>query len=183
MTRAPLYCAFWCEENLWHLCEHEAVVGRERYVLIISNLDQQIAMWSQRSAARAGQPIGWDYHVALLVRGDASSQVWDLDSTLGAPAPATTWLARSFLELPPAARAFAPMFRVVPTDDYRRQFSSDRSHMRDKAGGYHHPVPSWPAIVQGPNNLDRFIDMNDRFVGEIMDLAELREWLLPVQAP
>lgn len=178
MTDAPLYCAFWCEENIWHLCEHSAVVGHERYVLIISNANQQIAMWAQRAAQYAGLPIGWDYHVALLVRAGASWEVWDLDSTLGAPIPAAIWLDQSFLDLPSTAQAFAPMFRVVPAAEYRRQFSSDRSHMRDKAGRYYHPPPSWPAIGNGPNNLGRFIDVLDgEFLGEIMDLATLRAWL------
>lgn len=173
----PLYCPFWCEENIWHLCEHEAVVGRERWVLVVSNAIRGIAMWAQRAAAQPGLPIAWDYHVVLLVRDGAKSEIWDLDSALGAPVSATAWLEQSFLELPAAARVLAPVFRVVRAEDYRRQFGSDRSHMLDEQGCLRQPPPSWARIGEGVGNLDRFVDMDDGFMGEVMDLAELREWL------
>jgi protein N-terminal glutamine amidohydrolase len=72
--------------------------------------------------------------------------------------------------------ALAPVFRVVAADRYRREFASDRSHMREDDGSYRQPPPSWPAIG-GVGNLARFVDMDDRFVGEVMDLTELRAWL------
>jgi hypothetical protein len=172
-----LYCPFWCEENVWHLCEHEAVVERERWVLFVSNSMRRIAMWAQHAAQHPDWPMGWDYHVVLLVRDGASWAIWDLDSALGLPVAATTWLERSFRELPAGARTLAPVFRVVAAGDYRRMFSSDRSHMLDEQGGYQQAPPSWPVIGEGPDNLGRFVDMDDRFVGEIMDLAGLRAWL------
>jgi hypothetical protein len=171
------YCPFWCEENIWHLCEHEAVLGRERWVVIVSNAARGVAMWAQRAATRPGWPTGWDYHVVLLVRADAEWEIWDLDSALGAPVPATTWLEQSFRPLPAAARALAPMFRVVAADEYRQQFCSDRSHMLDERGRFQQPAPTWPMIGEGPSNLARFVDMDDRICGEIMDLAQFREWL------
>ncbi|MFV8751857.1 hypothetical protein ACNOYE_15030 [Nannocystaceae bacterium ST9] len=168
-----LHCPFWCEENVWHLCEHELVAGRERHVLIVSNEIRRVAMWAQRAARHPMVPIGWDYHVALLVRGDRGWEIWDLDSTLGLPVPATAWLDCSFLA---PDSALAPVFRVVAADRYRREFASDRSHMLEDDGSYRQPPPSWPAIGRA-SNLARFVDMDDRFVGEIMDLAELRAWL------
>jgi hypothetical protein len=177
MIEPPRYCPFWCEENIWHLCEHEAVLGRERFVLIVSNAIRGIAMWAQRAAEHPGLPVGWDYHVVLLVRDGANAEIWDLDSALGIPVAATTWLDRSFLELPPAAQTLAPVFRVIPAQDYRRQFSSDRSHMLDERGDPRQPAPPWPVIGEGPSNLERFVDMDDRFLGEVMNLPELRTWL------
>jgi hypothetical protein len=176
MTPLP-YCQFWCEENVWHLCEHEAVRERERWVVIVSNAIRQVAMWAQKAATRPGWPLAWDYHVALLVRGKTGWEIWDLDSALGHPVAATTWLEQSFRELPPAARALAPMFRLVAAQDYRREFSSDRSHMLDSRGGYQQAVPNWPRIGQGTNNLRRFVDIDDRFLGEVMNLTQLSAWL------
>ncbi len=178
------HCPFWCEENVWQLCglAQPYVIGRERHVLVVSNHLRRVAMWAQRAAAHPWQPVGWDYHVALLVREPEHRtwQIWDLDSTLGVPALATTWLDCSFPELTPAAAALAPIFRVVAASDYREHFSSDRSHMLDDQGHYQQPPPSWPAIVPaegGPTSLARFIDMDDRWLGEVLDLAALRSWL------
>jgi len=177
-SEAIAHCPFWCEENIWHLCGHSALAGAElRQVLIVSNLQGRFAMWAQRAAPHPSLPLAWDYHVVALARAARQWQIWDLDSTLGAPTPANHWLDSSFLPLRPSAQAWAPSFRVVSAADYRREFSSDRSHMLDEAGEYREPPPAWPAILRGPANLRRFLDFGDAFLGEILSLAELRAWL------
>ncbi len=186
----PAYCQFFCEENVWHLCEHPRVTGRERFVLFISNRQRRVAMWAQRAAGAPDQPLAWDYHVVLLVRGlpevadpHPTWAIWDLDSTLVTPAAAEQWLAASFAGLARLPPYFAPRFRLVSAADYRRHFRSDRSHMRRHDGQFKQPPPSWPPIlgtpVAGePNNLERFSSTEDEtFLGECMDLPTLRAWL------
>lgn len=178
MTRDELpYAAFWCEENVWQLCGHEAFAGLERYAVIVSSRCGRVATWMQRAAPRPEWPVLWDYHVVLLVRAASAWVIWDLDSTLGCPVAAEGWLACSFLPLRPEHLEFAPVFRVVAADEYRSTFSSDRSHMRDESGALQVPPPAWPAIVQGPSNLARWIDIRDPFVGRVMDLEQLQTWL------
>lgn len=171
------YAAFWCEENVWQLCVHPRVKGRERWVLIVSSRSGRVATWMQRAAERPEWPVLWDYHVVLLVRDEAGWEVWDLDTTLDLPVAAARWLARSFPPLRREHQAFAPIFRVMRADTYRATLSSDRSHMRDESGALRAAPPTWPAIVQGEPNLLRMIDMRDDWLGQVMTIEQLRTWL------
>ena len=164
------YCPYFCEENVWHLCQDDAVRDdaplvvvplEERRVVFVSNDTKQVRMRHQR--AGQGGVVIWDYHVVLLARG----RVWDLDCTLGMPLDVDRWLTDSFVDAddaPGAAR-----FRVVDAADFVRTFASDRSHMVESG----HPFPSWPPIGEGMT-LMRFVDFTDAFVGEIVDAATLR---------
>lgn len=53
------------------------------------------------------------------------------------------------------------MFRVVPIDSFLSNFSSDRSHMKDKNGKYRVPPPSYAPILgaagQHDNNLQEYL--------------------------
>ena len=89
------YCPRYCEENVWHLCQEPRFQGLEQDVLIISNALRACAFWEQRAAPRPGVPMFWDYHVVLVMR-DGASFVWDLDTTLGFPVSARTYLDRTF---------------------------------------------------------------------------------------
>jgi protein N-terminal glutamine amidohydrolase len=138
------YQAFWCEENIWHLADHPAPGPGERRVLVITGAEAEVACWNQR-AGRPGQPIAWDYHVVLAVRGDVW-QVWDLDNRLGAPLPAADWLRGTF-PCPERVRTeFQPRVAMFAAEDWRRGFGSDRAHMRHVDGGWQQPPPSWPMI-------------------------------------
>jgi protein N-terminal glutamine amidohydrolase len=185
---SPAYAAFFCEENIWHLCAHPHAATAERRVLFISNAERRVVMWGQRVATDPERPILWDYHVVLLLRWGAGAwQVWDLDARGSPLRPAREWLRDSFggSELLPAN--FAPCFRMVEGDEYRRHLRSDRSHMRLADGTPLQPPPPWPEIVGEPpacapvddgSNLERFIDTEDPgFLGELFDLAGLRRWL------
>lgn len=159
------YTPYFCEENIWHLCADPGVPVpvEERRVIVISGPRGRVAMRKQR--AGGGRPVLWDYHVVLEARGS----VWDLDTTLGLPVALGDWARSSFL--PPDPR-FPPRFRVVDAAVYRETFASDRSHMIGPGGAPLRPFPTWPPIGRGMT-LPRFIDMDDPFVGSVVDLDSL----------
>lgn len=167
----PAYCPFYCEENLWHLAADARVGEGRRRVLLISNPERKVALWRQRAGEAAHEGlVVWDYHVVLV----AGRDVWDLDTTLGAPVPAPTYLPETFRGAP---ERFAPLFRVMDADVYRDAFASDRRHMRTPEGEFHKPPPPWPAIGQG-HTLDGLLDFERSEPGEIVDLPGLVERLL-----
>jgi hypothetical protein len=197
VARGPLYCAYYCEENIWHLCADPRVDADERRVLFICNRAHKVAMWGQRIAEHPDLPIAWDYHVILLARASTRGpqwQAWDLDARAPCPQPASTWLDHSFKGIALLPPELEPNFRLVEADVYRRRFRSDRRHMRKPDGTSIQPPPSWPIILGEPfreplrepddgSNLARFLDIDDReFVGERFDLPGLRRWLRQSEA-
>lgn len=162
------YCAYFCEENIWHLCTDErvGVPLEERRVVFISNPRGRVAMRKQRAGESRAGLVLWDYHVVLLARG----KVWDLDSTLGYPVPLDQWVEDSFF---PLVRGYEPRFRVIDAPTYLANFSSDRSHMMGSDGAPLKPLPPWPRIGEGMT-LPRFIDLESPFVGEVLDLDAFR---------
>ncbi len=160
------YWPYFCEENIWHLCADRSVPVpvEERRVLFIAGVRGRFAMRRQRAGGDG--PILWDYHVVLRGR----DRIWDLDTTLGLPAPFDDWVRASFL---PLYRDFIPRFRVVDAAVYLDRFASDRSHMVGPDGLPLKPHPPWPPIGAGMT-LPRFIDMDHPFVGEVLDLDAFR---------
>jgi len=174
LSRTPFYC----EENVWHLCQHPLLQGRPKKAVFISNPLKVCPMWSQR--AGRGRPIVWDYHVIVLA--EAPFEVWDVDTTLGLPLPAAEYLAKSFHENVP--KPYQPRFRLVPAEVYVDVFCSDRAHMRKRDGSFTRPAPVWPTITpkgQTPN-LMRFVDMEQTFLGEVVDLPELKRRMTEKQS-
>jgi len=166
------YCPYYCEENIWHLCGNPLLGDGGRIVLLVSNPNRQVAIWAQRSAATSTAAVLWDYHVIAAAQTADTWNIWDLDTRLGLPLPAEVYLQQSFPPVPPR---FAPRFRLLTCADYRRLLASDRRHMRGADGHYLQPPPQWPPIGQG-HNLDRCIDMNDNFGGELLNLEGLRAY-------
>ena len=178
----PRYQAFYCEENVWHLCREPELAARERRVAFVSSPSGACALFAQRAAPEPGGPVLWAYHVVLFVRGlapGAGWEAWDLDTTLGFPVPVEPWMDATF----PADRAvppsFRPRFRLVTPGELEQRFSSDRSHMRDDDGSWRAPPPPWPPIVVpgSPSTLMDFVDTTAPFVGEVTDLEGLRRRL------
>ena len=156
------YQPYYCEENAYHLCtdpQRPELQGRSPAAVFIRGLGDHCVMW-QQGAVAPGEPVFWDYHVVVLAQGPW--QIWDLDTRLGCPVPATTYLRRSFrpeLTLPPE---LTPRFRLVDAAELARTFASDRSHMRDPDGRFSQPPPPWPAIGAGkPSTLARFLELAD----------------------
>jgi hypothetical protein len=161
MSKPYRYCAYYCEENVWHLCQ-EPDLPSPRRVIFISNAERQVAMRHQR--AGLGGLVFWDYHVVVAAGG---AGVYDLDTTLGFPVDAGRYLDESFV-----ADYEPPRFRVIDVEEFVRVFASDRSHM----AGQSTPAPSWPPIGRGMN-LMRFVDMEDPIAGSVVDLHGLRRVL------
>jgi protein N-terminal glutamine amidohydrolase len=136
------YHPYFCEENAWWLCAEPALGAGPHRVLFVLGRAGFCPVAAQR-AAPPGQLCWWDYHVVVL---DGSGRIWDLDTRLGLPVPALTWLDGSFPLLVRLPADVQPLFRVIPAADYRASFASDRSHMRSPTGGWLHPPPPWPPI-------------------------------------
>ncbi|MEP7127114.1 MAG: hypothetical protein ABJE95_39640 [Byssovorax sp.] len=168
-----LYQPFYCEENAYHLCRDPRFAGRDPSAVFVTGTAGECVMWHQRAARRPGAPMTWDYHVFVLARDPW--EIWDLDTVLGCPVPAASYVRQSFrpeIELP---WEHAPEFRIVGADELSATFASDRSHMQRPDGRYLKPPPPWPPI--GPpgvqSNLGRFLTMSDPVAGEVMDLSTL----------
>ena len=173
-TRGPafLYWPFYCEENIWHLCDHSAVRDQDPQVLLVSNESRSVALWNQRLSPGPGLPVLWDYHVVLSCRSPGGWEIWDLDSDLPCPCPADLYLRRTFPALAVPNPDIEPLFRRVPAARYRDSLATDRRHMRDASGEYSQPPPPWDPIGVG-SNLLRFLDMRNELHGEVLDLRSL----------
>lgn len=181
MTTAALdplthYWPRYCEENVWFLCDAllEAGGADEALVLVVTNAAHRVAMFRQRAARRPDGLIVWDYHVVLAVRDDLHWQIVDADTTLPRPCAAAEYLDTSFPPLIDAAAHLRPMFRVTDAAAYHAALGSDRRHMRDPLGDWLSAPPPWPEIGDG-HNLDRFLDVEDPFIGDVLDLEGLRD--------
>lgn len=170
----PVYQAFYCEENIWKLAQ-EPVFQSPSMVCFLSNLQKSCAVWYQKASASPEEPIFWDYHVIFVSSTPEGWEIWDLDSTLGFPQKATTYLEKTFWGSPYLPRDFQPLFRLIPTEVFLATFASDRSHMLRSDGSYTQPPPPWdaPCLPGQEPNLLRFVDLRDPFVGEILDLPEI----------
>ncbi len=171
------YTPYYCEENAWHLCQRPELAPLDPHVVFVSNARRCVPMWAQR-AAPEGEPVLWDYHVVVVTRAP-TPQVWDLDSRLGLPVPATRWLSGTFAHLDEVRASFHPRCRVVAAAELVATFSTDRSHMRGPDGGWLQPPPPWPAPYapsRGMNLFD-FVDPGATGAGQVLDLPGLSAWL------
>jgi hypothetical protein len=173
------YAARYCEENVWKLIDSGLATCRcasgTASALFISNVEQGVPLWHQRSAAQPGEPVLWDYHVVALIEGP-QPQIWDLDSDLPFPCPALEYLAETFPYAGALPPELEPCFRRVEGPAFRAAFASDRSHMRGEDGAWLAPPPPWPAIrTPGATmNLMEFVEMGEGGPGQIFTLGQLR---------
>ena len=173
------YCAYYCEENVWQLCQEDELLQQQVCVVFVSNPQKSCALWNQRAAHSEDSAVVWDYHVLLLAFSEQTSgngwKVWDLDTTLSFPCDARTYLQWTFAVGYSIPEEYRPLFRVMTREEYLLSFSSDRSHMRDDKGGWMKPPPPWPAPFQESKgmNLHRFFEMEQGFVGDVLNLDEM----------
>lgn len=169
------YAPYYCEENIWQLCQEEVFRPFEKRAVLISNPTRTCALWNQRAAPLPEQPVIWDYHVILLFKSATDGwQVFDLDTTLPAPISVDLYLSNTFGN-EPLSEEFQSLFRVIDADEFVDKFSSDRSHMLTADGQWQVPPPPWPAIVRNnKSNLMELIDMRKSSIGTAMNLVEFR---------
>lgn len=158
-----LYQPCYCEENIWHLCQNEQF--KNSYVIFVASKGALFPMLNQRAASYSAMPIFWDYHVILLVPGD-KNQILDFDTSLPFCIGFDTYLSQSFIDNDLLTMEETPFFRVLPSAEFIRLFSSDRSHMKT-ATGWRAKPPNWPPIGNIESNLSKFIDMTNSSIGEI----------------
>lgn len=164
-----LYQPYFCEENIWQLCQHEQF--KESHVIFIASKGYDFPMLSQRVMTHPLKPIFWDYHVVLLAR-DEKNQILDFDTTLAFSSDIDIYFSRSFVDNNLLAASERPWFRVVPAVEYTAMFCSDRRHMKT-ASGWQAPPPSWPPIGKGAHNLSSFTDMNESSIGEVLSFEAM----------
>jgi hypothetical protein len=169
------YAAFYCEENIQRLLALPWFARREAWALILSNDGRSVALRSQRAGIGPESSIVWDYHVVALASGKAEPGpdrwlVFDFDTWLGFPVPATSWLEGTLRVTDPPS--LMPLFRLLSAPAYVAQLASDRSHMIRSDGSWSAPPPPWPAPGAGrANNLMEWIDMSRPRPGSVLDLA------------
>lgn len=167
------YQPYYCEENIWHLCQSPRPGRGRRWVVFISNTSRRCLLLDQRAGGERGEVL-WDYHVVLLVEPTPGRcVVWDLDSRGGAPQPLTRWLSATFGHVGSTPVVYDPMFRVIAATRFVESFASDRRHMRDEAG-WRAPPPPWAPIGAGFTLWEHVSMAPSSAPGEIVDLAALQ---------
>ena len=138
------YTTFFCEENIWYLCQNDEFSNSQKFVLFISNNVKKCPFWYQK-AGQTHQPIWWDYHVILAVKLDFW-YIYDLDTTLAFPLELHIYLSKTFQQNSNLSSQYFPQFKIIDSDEYRNDFHSDRKHMRDSNGNWLASPPAWPLI-------------------------------------
>ncbi|CAA0812755.1 Protein N-terminal glutamine amidohydrolase [Striga hermonthica] len=163
---------YYCEENVYLLCKklvEDGVVrsdASDLYVLFISNEKKQIPLWHQKASHRADGVILWDYHVICVQRRKESNVphlVWDLDSSLPFPSPLATYVAETVRPSFQLFSEYQRVFRILHGPIFLKMFASDRRHMKDSAGNWIHPPPSYDVIVAEDgtaHNLNEYMEMS-----------------------
>ncbi|MDN3690081.1 hypothetical protein [Cyclobacterium jeungdonense] len=175
------YTKNYCEENIWHLCQHPDLKSLKKKVLIISNETRNCSFWHQKSMLET-DPVCWDYHVVLLVFDQGMWSIYDLDSSLELPVPLDSYLNLTFGPANENSEN-APYFKSFSSAFFTNAFSSDRSHMKDEAGNWIFSPPSWPKIEQ-EHSLGLFMkeitDFSLSSPQKIISMEELKTTFLPV---
>jgi hypothetical protein len=163
-----LYQPFYCEENIWQLCQQDAFHGS--HAIFISARGDTFPMLCQQASFEPAVPLLWDYHVVLLTA--APHRIVDFDTTLPFCSDIGTYFRRSFIDEQQLPPEHIPYFRIVPAAVFAEQFRSDRSHMKT-ATGWHAEPPPWPQIGAGGSNLLQIIDPDSTVMGEVLRYAQV----------
>jgi hypothetical protein len=171
-------CPFYCEENVWRLLGRPEFEGLSAWAVIASNRNRRVLAEGQLAGRGRERRVLWDYHVFALVDDGNGLLALDLDSDLGFPLPARLYVEGSF----PAAAPpdFAPFFRLVGREEWLRELSSDRSHMRVPDGTWTAPPPSWDppdAGGRGGSNLMAWVGLEAPEPGILVDRAGLLSFI------
>lgn len=166
------YTPFYCEENIWQLAQEHCFRGQQTMVVMVSGKGSHRRLWLQNQSRNPQTPVLWDYHVILLSFDDGW-WVWDLDTVLGLPVHAATYFPATFLPPGVDAKNCDVILRLIKAEDYVRDFSSDRSHMKKPNGQWQAPPPEWPTIVNGGrSNLLDWLDIERDSPGQVLTLVD-----------
>lgn len=135
------YTALFCEENIWLLAKSlhtEGLPLESMQVLFLSNPAKQIVLFDQKSVP-LGKAVVWDYHVILWAKTTKKSLIFDFDSRLPFPCPASQYVHSSFPNPQTLPEKFHFYIRQIPAANYLQQFYSDRKHMQNQI-----PVDQFP---------------------------------------
>lgn len=169
------YTANYCEENIWHLAGEPGLLDGPRYVVLLTSPAKSTPVFQQKAAPGENDPCFWDYHVIMVVKASSGSVVYDFDTKLPFPCPFDRYVRESFLPGRKLPFNYQPRFRIVTADEYKRGFSSDRSHMKRADGSWRSPPPEWPLIQASPASvpLKKALDLRSPSPGELVDLDGL----------
>ena len=169
------YTPYYCEENVWYLCQEPLFAGLPRKVVFILDPEKgAVPFWGQRGASSPDVPVYWDYHVVLFC-SQTSWAVWDLDTLIGFPVGVQEYLEKTFPDSETWPICSQPVFRVIDGEEFIATFSSARSHMRSPSGEWLAPPPPWSPLLKGSIiTFDRFIELNSDWVGELLTLDEMQ---------
>ena len=159
---------FYCEENIWQLCQHPDYLNGE--VVFISSLGDYFPMLCQQGSGSPSTPIFWDYHVVLLRNG----YIHDFNTTLPFSTGVTDYFAQSFIDESLLNPVQVPLFRIIPAKEFISTFKSDRRHMKAD-DGWNAPPPEWPLISESSSNLNQFTDMRNTEFGQILSRSQFLE--------
>ncbi|MDH5388699.1 MAG: protein N-terminal glutamine amidohydrolase [Gammaproteobacteria bacterium] len=166
-----LYQPYYCEENIWHLCQHEQF--KNSHVIVIASKGDSFPMLNQRDMENHLTPVLWDYHVILLAEED-TKQILDFDTSLPFNNDIETYFSNSFIDNDLLNADEKPLLRVMPASEYVMSFSSDRRHMKTESG-WIAPPPVWPLIGNSVHNLPDFLDMSNNDIGDVLTIDEMLE--------
>ncbi|UZR93651.1 hypothetical protein [Chondrinema litorale] len=167
-----LYQEFYCEENIWHLCQQKELQNLNSKVIFLLPLYQYIAVWQSR-LAKKNMPILWDYHVILFVEEENSIwHVYDFDTVLPFKSKAEDYFNVSFSEWYPD---FLPFVKLIDRKEYVSHFHSDRSHMVDEFGNWEAPPPEWQTIINEEGvPLADILNLENQTIGKCYSFAEFK---------
>lgn len=165
-----LYQAYYCEENIWQLCQRPEFIHSE--AVVIAALGDCFPILQQRAATAPYLPVLWDYHVVLLWHTGDGDYIIDFDTILPFCTPLADYVQQSFFDERRLHANLRPWFRVIPAQQYATRLQSDRRHMKSAAGWLAEP-PAWSPISDNASNLQQFINMKDHNYGQIMSATQL----------
>lgn len=106
-----LYHSRYCEENIWHLCQHTEFAQSQ--VIVIAAQTECFPMLYQRAASSAHEPLFWDYHVVLLWQNKNLNYLLDFDTCLGFCTLLEKYMQQSFLAKELVYPEYVPLFRIL----------------------------------------------------------------------
>jgi hypothetical protein len=158
----------YCEENVYKLCQdvssrHSGEINK-CFVVFVSNPSRTVPLWRQRSGKDEDRLVIWvgrliivllidenalfqDYHVIFLYHPEPEKcLVYDLDSELPFPTYVHKYVTETFRTDHILKPDYFRYFRVIPANEFLKEFASDRRHMKRPDGTWIKPPPNYPAI-------------------------------------